>query len=140
MAAVRETADLIHSAAIHLLRRVREEDRALGISAARLSALSVCVYAGPLSLSALAEKEHVALPTMSRLVGALEADGLVAREASADDRRSVLVRATPKGRRVLDHGRARRLAVLERHLATLSERDLARVHRTAELLERFFGR
>ena len=136
----RETADLVHSAAIHLLRRVREEDRAVGISASRLSALSVCVFGGPLTLTALAAAEHVTLPTMSRLVAALEADGLVRREPAASDRRAVRVRATAKGRRLLERGRERRLAVLEERLATLPPDELAAVHRAAELLEGFFGR
>src|SRR5436190_1108590 len=48
------TATRLHSAAIHLLRRLRREDDASGLSAPRLSALSVIVFGGPLSLGALA--------------------------------------------------------------------------------------
>ena len=52
-------ADRLHSAAIHLLRRLRVEDEALGISAPRLSALSVLVFAGPRRVGELAEAEQV---------------------------------------------------------------------------------
>ena len=63
-----EIADKLHSAAIHLLRRLRAEDDAIGLSAPRLSALSVVVFAGPLTLSELAAAEQVRLPTISRLI------------------------------------------------------------------------
>ena len=74
-------ADRLHSAAIHLLRRLRVEDEALGISAPRLSALSVLVFAGPRRVGELAEAEQVEPPTMTRLVDGMERDGYVARAA-----------------------------------------------------------
>src|SRR3982750_889673 len=76
---VQDVADRLHSAALHLLRRLRAEDDALGVSPPRLSALSVVVYAGPIGIGALAAAEGVAAPTMSRLVDGLERDGLVRR-------------------------------------------------------------
>jgi hypothetical protein len=54
-----EAADRLHSAAIHLLRRLRMRDYELGIGPAQLSALSVLVFAGPQSLASLAEVEQV---------------------------------------------------------------------------------
>ena len=129
-------ADRLHSAAIHLLRRLRVEDAASGLTAPRLSALSVIVFAGPLTLSALAAAEQVRPPTMTRLVAALERAGLVAREPDPDDRRQVLLRATPAGRRLLEAGRARRTASLATRLAELPPADLAALARAASLLER----
>src|ERR1700732_3646348 len=55
-------ADLLHSAAIHLLRKVRAQDRTAGIGPAQLSALSVLVFDGPRSLKELAEGEQVSAP------------------------------------------------------------------------------
>src|SRR5215208_7560323 len=78
-----DLADRLHSAAIHLLRRLRREDDASGLAAPKLSALSVVVHAGPLTLGALAAAEQVRPPTMTRIVAALEAEGLVTREADA---------------------------------------------------------
>ena len=86
---LRDVAARLHSTAIRLLRTLRREDDGSGLSAPRLSALSVIVYAGPLSLAALAEAEQVKPPTMSRIVEALVARGLVTREAKPGDRRSV---------------------------------------------------
>src|SRR5688500_19103138 len=100
-------ADRVHSAAIHLLRRLRREDDASGLSAPRLSALSVVVFGGPLTLGALATAEQVRPPTMTRLVAALERDRLVRRRGDAADARRSLVEATPAGRRIMMAGRAR---------------------------------
>jgi len=129
-------ADRLHSAALHLVRRLRAEDDALGISPPRLSALSVVVSAGPIGIGDLAAAEGVAASTMTRLVDGLERDGLVGRGPDPADRRGVLVRATAKGTRVLRRGRRRRVGLLASGLRTLSTTDLAAVARGAELMER----
>src|SRR5215212_2155556 len=128
-------ASRLNSAAIHLLRRLRREDRALGISAARLSALSVVVFGGPLTLSELAAAEDVTPPTMTRLVGALEAEGLIARASDPGDGRVVRVRATAKGRRVMERGRARRTESLAAQLAALSPDQLDTLEHATAILE-----
>ena len=133
-------ADRLHSVAIHLLRRLRREDEAEGLSAPRLSALSVIVFGGPLSLGELAAAEQVQPPTMSRLVTALEREGLVRREAVAGDARSVGLRATAKGERLLARGRARRVATLTRALEALDAADARAVQRAVEVLEALLGR
>jgi DNA-binding MarR family transcriptional regulator len=114
------TADRLHSAAIHLLRRLRREDAKSGLSAPRLSALSVLVFGGPLTLGELANAEQVRPPTMTRLVTALEADGLVTREPDASDGRLTRIRATPNGRTLLLRGRARRVAALTAEVRALA--------------------
>jgi DNA-binding MarR family transcriptional regulator len=129
-------ADRLHSAAIHLLRRLRTHDTASGLTAPRLSALSVIVFGGPLTLGALAAAEQVRPPTMTRLVTALERAGLVERLPDPDDRRQVLLRATPAGRHLLEEGRARRTASLARRLAALPPADLIALDRAAGLLEK----
>lgn len=129
-------ADQLHSAAIHLLRRLRTVDTASGLTAPRLSALSVIVFGGPITLGALATAEQVRPPTMTRLVSALERDGLVTREPDPGDGRQVLLRATPAGRRLLEEGRSRRTASLARRLAALPPDDLKSLVRAAALLER----
>jgi DNA-binding MarR family transcriptional regulator len=125
----------LHSAAIHLLRRLRKEDAKTGLSAPRLSALSVVVFGGPLTLGELASAEQVRPPTMTRLVSALEGDGLVTREADESDGRLTRIRATPKGRALLLRGRARRVEALTaevRMLAPSERESLARAVGTLE--------
>ncbi len=131
-----EIADRLHSAAIHLLRRVRRVDEATGLSAARLSALSVLVFGGPATVGALARAEQVSAPTMSRLLSGLERDGYVVREADERDARAVRVRATAKGTRVLQQGRQRRVAELVDLLEDLSSEELRTLGSAADLMER----
>jgi DNA-binding MarR family transcriptional regulator len=132
---VEAAADRLHSAALHLLRRLREQDDALGISPPRLSALSVVVGAGPIGIGALAAIEGVSAPTMSRLVDGLSGDGLVRREPDPEDARGVLVRATDAGARTLRRVRKHRVDTLAAGLRGLSAEDLAAVARGAELIE-----
>jgi DNA-binding MarR family transcriptional regulator len=131
-----EVADRLHSAAIHLLRRIRKADEASGLSAARLSALSVLVFGGPTTVGALARAEQVSAPTMSRLVSGLERDGFVVREVDDNDARAVRVRTTPKGRRVLVQGRERRVAELVQLLEGVPPNDLRTLGSAAEIMER----
>jgi DNA-binding MarR family transcriptional regulator len=132
-----ELADRLHSAAIHLLRRLRREDTATGLTAPRLSALSVIVFGGgPITLGQLAAAEQVRPPTMTRLVNALEADGLVVREGDSADRRVTYLRASAKGQALLKAGRTRRVAALARQLGRLAAKDRDLLARAATLLER----
>ena len=133
-------ADGLHSAAIHLLRRVRKVDEASGLSAARLSALSVLVFGGPTTIGELARVEQVSPPTMTRLVQALERDGLVAREALEGDARAVRLRATPKGTRILELGRERRVGELASLLESLPSAELSVLRAAAHSIERLLGR
>src|SRR5688500_3850241 len=87
-------ANALHSAAMHLLRRMRKEDERAGGGPARLSVVSVLVFGGPMRLSDLARIEQVKPPTMTKLIAALEADGLVKRRADGTDARAYRVQAT----------------------------------------------
>ena len=131
-----EIADRLHSAAIHLLRRLRSEDNASGLSAPRLSALSVVVFAGPVTMGELAAAEQVRPPTISRLIKDLEHQGLVSRKADPKDERVQKVSATAKGKRLLHEGRRRRVSKLAVGLARLSAPERRQLLRSAELLER----
>lgn len=130
-----DVADRLHSTAIHLLRRLRTEDDASGLTAPRLSALSVVVFGGPLPLGDLASAEQVRPPTMSRLVKTLEADGLVRLRGDPADGRVRLVEATARGRRLLHEGRARRVSRLAGELEGLGEEDRRTLARAADILE-----
>ena len=128
-------ADTLHSAAIHLLRRVRQEDERSGVPPGQASALSVLVFGGPMRLTDLARIEQVKPPTMTRIVAGLEAQGLVRRRAVPEDARAVRLEATPHGTKVMYEGRRRRVERLTRSLQTLSARDLQVLARASELME-----
>jgi DNA-binding MarR family transcriptional regulator len=127
-------ADQLHSVAIHLLRQLRREDDASGISAPRLSALSVVVFGGPVTLGQLAKAEQVKPPTMTRIVTGLEKDGLVERRDDASDKRLTHIHATPKGRKVLGAGRARRVEKLAAAVDLLDRSDLADLEHSIQLV------
>jgi DNA-binding MarR family transcriptional regulator len=125
----------MHSAAIHLVRRVREVDGAMGITPARASALSVLVFGGPRTLTELARAEQVTAATMSKLVSALEAEGLVRREPDPDDARAVQLHPTARAKRILERGRAKRTDYLDSLFAGLTEREREVVRQAAEIVD-----
>jgi DNA-binding MarR family transcriptional regulator len=131
----RETADRLHSAAIHLLRRVRRTDPLTGVSAAQLSALSV-LMGGPRTLGELASAEQVRPPTMSKLVAEMEASGLVRRSGDAADARVVRVEMSSKGRRVLAKGRELRIADIERRIRRLPPGEVGTIAEAVAIVER----
>jgi DNA-binding MarR family transcriptional regulator len=111
-------ANALNSTAILALRAARVADAETGLTAERLSLLSVLVFGGPATMSSLARAEQVSRPAITRTVGALEEAGLVRREEVPADRRQSLVSATAAGRRVLEAGRRARI---ERLAAVLDD-------------------
>jgi DNA-binding MarR family transcriptional regulator len=137
----RSVADRLHSAAIHLLRRLRRQDAAMGLTPARASALSIMVFGGgPVTLGQLAAAEQVSAPTVTRLIVGMERDGLVRRESDVHDGRLVWLRATAKGTRLLHEGRRRRVAALATDIAALDAADRETLAAAADILERILER
>jgi DNA-binding MarR family transcriptional regulator len=132
-------ADLLHSAAIHLLRKVRAKDRGAGIGPAQLSALSVLVFGGPRSLKELAEAEQVRPPTMSRIVAGLARTRLTRRKTT-DDKRRMLLEATARGKKILREGRRRRVGMLVNALEKFSADELREAAAAADFMRKLVGR
>src|SRR5450432_743274 len=133
-------ADRLHSTAIHLLRLVRVQDARSGIGPAQLSALSVIVFGGPLSLNDLALAEQVRPPTMSRIVDGLESAGLARRSANPADRRAIVIEATQKGTSILQKGRKLRVQFLAGHLESLSAMEREYVTKALAALQKALSR
>jgi DNA-binding MarR family transcriptional regulator len=131
----RALATRLDSVAIHLTRRLAREDAATGLTPARLSALSALSADGPLTLGALARTERVTAPSMTRLITAMESDGLVERIPSAQDGRKVYVRVTPAGAQVMHTGQERRIKALRNWLGPVGSDDLRRLDDAMVLLE-----
>lgn len=127
-------ADGLHSAAIHLLRRVRKHDTATGEGPARLSALSVLVFGGPKTLGELAAAEQVKPPTMTRIAAGLARSRLAEIRSDPDDARRMQIRATAKGIRLLQQARQRRIADLASQLDKLPPTELAALADAVEIL------
>src|ERR1700722_162050 len=131
-----EVADRLHSAAIHLLRHARQRDVLARQAPARLSALSVLVFRGPMALGQLAAAEQVKAPTMSRIVAGLSRSGLAKIETDPQDGRRIRVTATPKGERLLQQARARRVRFVANTLGGLRGADMDILLKDADLMER----
>ncbi|OQW60624.1 MAG: hypothetical protein A4S17_10070 [Proteobacteria bacterium HN_bin10] len=131
-----DVAEALHRAAIRLLRAVRVADDETGVSAPKLSALSVLTFGGPMSLSALARAEQVTPATMSKLVSDLEAAGLAAKRVDRADKRGVRIEATAKGKALMEAGRRRRLALLQQRLTKLTREERAQLQQAAALMLR----
>ena len=129
-----EIAERLHSAAVHLLRAVRREDESGSLSGPRLSALSVIVFAGAVTLGDLAAAEQVRPPTMTRIVKALEQRGLVVRKQNAEDGRSIYILATTSGKRELLLGRKRRIQALVREIDKLPGTEQSLLGSAAQIL------
>jgi DNA-binding MarR family transcriptional regulator len=72
---------------------------------------------------------------MSKYVGRLEAEGLIVREPSDEDRRRVGLRVSPEGERVLRSVKSRRTAWLAAQLRGLSDEELQAVDAAIEPLQ-----
>ena len=132
---LRRAAARLHSAAIHLLRRLRKVDEASGLGPARLSALSVLVFGGPCTLGELAAAEQVTSPSMSRIAAALEESGLVKREPDPRDGRAIRLSATRAGKRLLEEARDRRVEALVQLLGVADEHEIEAIERTVDAIE-----
>jgi DNA-binding MarR family transcriptional regulator len=128
-------APRLRLAVARLHRRLRQSADP-GLTISQLSALAAIETHGPVTLGDLARLEQVQPPTITSLVGKLEAAGLVVRIIDPDDRRIHRVHVTPAGRKWLARHRTRKNAYLARRLRALDPADRAVLARAAELLER----
>jgi DNA-binding MarR family transcriptional regulator len=76
---------------------------------------------------------------MTRLVAAMETEGLIQRARSSTDARSVIIRATSQGEDIMLRGREQRVVALTGWLASLDPDELGTLEHAAELLERILG-
>jgi DNA-binding MarR family transcriptional regulator len=121
-------------ATARLARQLRQQSDT-GLTPSQQSALVSIDLHGPLTLGRLAKLEQVAPPTVTRIVGKLEEDGLVTRSIDAKDRRISHLAITAEGRRRLDHSRRRRNAWLAQRLRDFDADQLADVDAALRVME-----
>jgi len=122
--------------AVMRLARVLRQKAQDPITPSQLSALVSVERDGPVTLGELATLESVQPPTMTRIVAAVEEQGLVQREVDSDDRRISRVHITASGRRLLERNRSRKTAYLASRMRGLNADELDVLARAAGLLER----
>jgi DNA-binding MarR family transcriptional regulator len=131
-----KTVERFHHLAIRMLRGLRRVDEAHGFSGPRASALSVLVFRGPQSLGELAAAEGVKAPTMSRLVKAMQSEGLVETEVTSHDQRQIRIAASARGRRLMLKGRELRLAAIAKLFENATPAEAKALETVVELLAR----
>jgi len=125
-------------AVLRLARRLRQQ-MTPGITPSQQSALAAIEHRGPLTLGELAAYENVQPPSITRIVGNLEAAELVERTTATADRRVSLVQITQLGRDELQAIRSQRDAWLAQRLATLEPGEMAKVQAALPVLDRILG-
>jgi DNA-binding MarR family transcriptional regulator len=106
-------------AVIRLARQLRFRRPDSHVSLSQLSALSTLAKEGAMTPGALAERERVRPPSMTRVIASLTALGLVARTAHPVDRRQVLVSVSPAGAQLIEAERRASQEWLSQRLAAL---------------------
>jgi DNA-binding MarR family transcriptional regulator len=106
-------------------RLVDRQTAGEGMTRTQLSVLGTIARQRALGISELADLEGLNPTMLSRLVGKLEASGLVQRTPGADDRRSVIVEITSAGARLHTRLRRQRTRLLTERLADLPSTHVA---------------
>jgi DNA-binding MarR family transcriptional regulator len=132
---VMDVAGSLRLSITRLARILRHQD-AEGLTPSTISALATLNREGPMTLGELAAREHVAAPTVTRIVEKLQRDGLVTRRPSDQDGRVVYAEVTAAARELIEEVRSRRTAWLTSRLAELPQKDLDALRRAAPILER----
>lgn len=133
-AEVLELAARLRLSATRIARRLRREAD-VDLTPTMASAIAAIDVHGPLTLGALADHERVSPPTVTKIVGKLEARGLVARQVDPLDRRVNRVECTPEGTALIEHSRQRKTEWLAARLDTLDESARARLLDAIDVLE-----
>jgi DNA-binding MarR family transcriptional regulator len=118
-----------------LARKLRREGDP-GVTPTLLAALSTIERHGPLTAGGLADHEQVERPTVTRLLAALGARGLIDRTTDPLDGRVTWLQISVEGRKLLQRTRRRKDEYLANRIRLLSLEDQSSLRRAAEILER----
>ena len=134
-----DTAALAHDlrlAVMRLSRRLRNQRVNTAVTLTHLAALSTLRRHGPMSPGELAGHERVQPPSMTRVVVALEAMGLVTRTPHPTDGRQVVIELTPTAEHLLDAEARAREAWLSGQLEDLSPEERAVLREAAVIMDK----
>jgi DNA-binding MarR family transcriptional regulator len=129
-------ASELRTTVMRLARRLRNQRSDTSLTLGQLAVLGTLDRHGPLTPGELAAHERVQPPSMTRMVAALEAEGLVTRTDHPTDRRQVLVAVAPSGLELLRADRRRRDAWLAQRMRDLDPADVEVLRAAAAVLNR----
>lgn len=121
-------------AVVRLARQLRFRRPDSPVSLSQLSALATLSKEGPMTPGALAVRERVRPPSMTRVIASLADVGFVHRAAHPDDGRQVLVSVSSKGAELIEAERRASREWLQQRLAELSSAQRETLLEAAELM------
>ena len=130
-----DDVDRLRVVVLRLARRIRNQASGT-ITPSQLITLGTIVRHGRVTIGQIADLEHVKPPSASKIVAALESEGLVARSPSPDDRRCTFIVATPAGRALMEQVRSAGRSWMSGQLAGLDPADVDALERSLPALER----
>lgn len=136
--AVGESATVaeIRRGTTRLARRLRAERPAGALSATKVSVLGDLYREGERTPAQVAAAEHHHLQSLSRVLAALEQDGLIRRRVSEDDRRASVLALTDAGRAAIEGDMAARDRWLASALGELTATEIQLLSLAAGLMNR----
>lgn len=132
---VGEDIDRLRLVLLRLARRIRTNSVDV-ITPSQLAVLGTVIRHERLTVGQIAELEHVKPPSVSKIVAALEASGLLERATDANDRRCVFIAPTPAGVEYLEHVRAAGRTWLASTFDALDDGDARAITAALASLER----
>lgn len=131
---------LILRGVLSLARRMRAARPSGSASLSAISILATLHKSGPMPAVRLAAEEQLQPQSLTRLIAALERDGLIARTQSATDRREMLIEPTPRGLKTLVEDMQIRRRWLKRAMDdALNAGERARLLKAAEAMLKLAG-
>ena len=127
-----DEVDVLASVVAELQTALNRADRAMAEeldvgSAEDLQVLRLLADEGPMRVGDLARRRWSSIATASARLDRLDKRGLVARERTTDDRRAVLARLTPNGKRTAFNSRKQRSAALASVATSFPVEDLRKL-------------
>ena len=134
-----DAAALAHELRIAVMRfsrRLRGQRVDTSVTLTHLSAMSTLRRHGAMSAGELAAHERVQPPSMTRVVGALEAMELITRTPHPTDGRQVVIELTPAAHTLLDAEARAREAWLSGRLEQLGPEELEVLQAAATIMDK----
>ncbi|MHB8586492.1 MAG: MarR family winged helix-turn-helix transcriptional regulator [Thermoplasmatota archaeon] len=122
-------------AANGLIRTTFRDNPEAALTVPQLRAVSLLLRKGGASVGDISRHLGIGLPAASKLVGALVGRGYVAREASTDDRRRVILTATAAGKATREAMRAAARRSLVQYFESIPSADRDAIVRGLDKLE-----
>lgn len=117
-------------------RLTLENIKSFKLTQPQFGALETLGHLGPLTLSELSKKQLVSGGNMTCVVDNLEREGLVERVQNKEDRRSIFVQLTPKGKKLFDEIFIKHAEFITNITSVLSEKEQEHLGRLLKKLGR----